>query len=258
MTLTTAYITELAKLAPSAIVELFELHLSTELHGSCQIYRFHAGVNERTISGHVVWAGTPYYAWPIEADGFSWEGSGVLPRPRLRIANGGGLISQAMLEVRAMTGGDLTGAKLIRLRTLRRFLDAVNFEGGNATADPTASAPAEIYFIDRLSGETTDVVEFELASAFDLAGVRVPKRQVLASTCQWRYRRWTGAVWDYTGVNCPYAGAAYFNEADGAVGSAAQDVCGKRLTSCEARFGAGNELPFGAFPGAGTSFGTAG
>ena len=31
----------------------------------------------------------------------------------------------------------------------------------------------------------------------------------------------------------------------------ADDVCGKRLSSCKARFGATNSLPFGGFPGLG-------
>jgi len=30
----------------------------------------------------------------------------------------------------------------------------------------------------------------------------------------------------------------------------AQDVCGKRVSSCEVRFGTNAELPFGGFPAA--------
>ena len=33
-----------------------------------------------------------------------------------------------------------------------------------------------------------------------------------------------------------------------------QDVCGKRLTSCRARFGQYAELPFGSFPSVGTFY----
>lgn len=49
------------------------------------------------------------------------------------------------------------------------------------TPDPTAEFPQEIYYIDRKSGETRDVVSWELAAVFDLAGVRVPKRQCTRS-----------------------------------------------------------------------------
>ena len=38
---------------------------------------------------------------------------------------------------------------------------------------------------------------------------------------------------------------------DQSVGSAAQDVCGKRLSSCKARFGQFAPLPYGSFPSIG-------
>jgi lambda family phage minor tail protein L len=87
-------------------------------------------------------------------------------------------------------------------------------------------------------------VEFELASAFDLAGVRAPKRQCISSICQWRYRS----------AECSYTGTNYFDANDSPVGSAGLDVCGKRITSCKARFGQTAELPFGSYPGVGTSY----
>ena len=45
------------------------------------------------------------------------------------------------------------------------------------TPDPTAEFPQEIYKIDRKSNENREVVTFELAAVFDLAGIRAPKRQ---------------------------------------------------------------------------------
>jgi lambda family phage minor tail protein L len=103
--------------------------------------------------------------------------------------------------------------------------------------------PREIYYVDRKSLETRDAVEFELATAFDLAGIRAPKRLCIAQ-CQWVYRS----------AECSYTGTNYFNEADAAVATAALDVCGKRVSSCKARFGATAELPFGGFPGVGEYF----
>lgn len=49
------------------------------------------------------------------------------------------------------------------------------------TPDPNAEFPREIYYIDRKAAETRDVVSWELAAVFDLAGVRVPKRQCTRS-----------------------------------------------------------------------------
>ena len=63
---------------------------------------------------------------------------------------------------------------------MARFLDAVNFPGNSnplGTPDPTAEFKRQIYTVDRKSAENREVVEFELAAVFDLAGVRVPKRQ---------------------------------------------------------------------------------
>jgi lambda family phage minor tail protein L len=93
------------------------------------------------------------------------------------------LISAILLTVNeTTTGNDLTGATVTRIRTLAKFLDAVNFaDGTNATADNTAEFPQEIYVVDRKATETREVVEFELAAPTDLAGVRIPGRQATRS-----------------------------------------------------------------------------
>ena len=59
-------------------------------------------------------------------------------------------------------------------------LDAVNFPGNTnpfGTPDPTAEFKRQVYTVDRKATETREVVEFELAGAIDMAGVRAPKRQ---------------------------------------------------------------------------------
>lgn len=380
---------ELQKVAPSAIIELFELRLVQDLHGSADIYRFHAGVNGKGDGGNIVWAGSTYSAYPVECEGFEYSGNGQLPRPRLRVANVLSTITTVLLAVNAITpGNDLIGAKVIRRRTLARYLDAANFparrnlftntnlfawtESGTAAADqvrwrqpnvvlapdgtqtatklavstdsdlqriyvstsgvtanspvtfsvyakageysrvslrasavatanaifdletgqwvvnsnataqfaedagngwwrigitytptttstvpwvqiadssnaltftgdgesglylwgaqlevnstptayqpvgatwsqnpygtpdPTAEFPQEIYFISRKIAETRDMVEFELAAAFDLQGVRAPKRQCIANVCQWAYRS----------VECGYTGRPVADEQD--------------------------------------------
>lgn len=198
---------ELLKSSPFAIIELYELHLVQDLHGSNETVRFHSGVNQTLPSGDVIWQGNPYQALPIEVEGFEYNGSGQLPRPKVRVANLFGSISALLLSVNEITNGnDLTGAKFIRIRTLSRFLDSINFAGGvNPYGTPSnEEMPREIYYIDRKATETKDLVEFELAAAFDLAGVRSPKRQCIANICQWEYR----------GPECGYTGANYFDEND--------------------------------------------
>ena len=78
------------------------------------------------------------------------------------------------------TGNDLAGAVVTRIRTMARFLDTANFSGSVnpfGTPDPTAEFKREVFVIDRKTTETRSVIEFELAAAIDMAGIRSPKRQ---------------------------------------------------------------------------------
>lgn len=178
---TTKVFDEIQKSNPSAIIELFTLQLSTSLHGASTIYRFHAGSN-LNANGQIVWAGNSYLRFPVKAEGFAFK-RGQLPRPKLAISNALGTMSAILLTVNQTTAGnDLTGSTVTRIRTMAKFLDAVNFSGNsNPTADPSAEFKREIYVVDRKSTETRDIVELELAQVWDLAGVRVPKRQCTRS-----------------------------------------------------------------------------
>ncbi len=226
---------ELAKINPSAIIELFELRLDSTLHGSSDVYRFHAGVNA-AVSGNIVFNSQTYTRIPIKADGFEYSNTGTLPRPTLSISNLDSTMTTLLLLVNATTAGnDLGGAEVRRIRTLKKYLD------GESTADPNARFPEERWFVDRKASESRDVVTFELASKFDLAGQKIPKRQVIANVCQWKYRS----------SECSYTGSNYFDVNGNSVSTLAEDVCGKRVASCKLRFGDTAELPFGSFPGAG-------
>ena len=180
---TAPIITDLQKVNPSAIIELFTLQTVTAIHGSSQTYRFHNGSNLNN-SGDIIWAGNQYLKMPIQAEGFAFQ-KGQLPRPTLTVSNALGTITAILLNVNQVTtGNDLTGATVTRIRTLARYLDAVNFPGGTnplGTPDPTAEFPQEIYKIDRKSTENREIVEFELAAPTDLAGIRVPGRQCTRS-----------------------------------------------------------------------------
>jgi len=170
-------------------------------------YYFHNGAASNDAA-ELVWGGQAYQRLPIEAEGFEYKGgkTGALPRPTMRVSNLFGTITAILNEVNeTTTGNDLTGAKLTRIRTLAKYIDYTNFgtegyletaddeelqteDGGTiqmeelhdpSSPDTTQQLPEEIYFVDRKSLETREMVEFELASAFDLAGVRIPKRQCL-------------------------------------------------------------------------------
>ena len=176
-------VSELQKVNPSAVIELFSLTLDNSLHGATTTYRFHAGTSLKD-NGEIIWAGNSYTRYPVEASGFKY-GKGQLPRPTLTFSNAVGTISAILLTVNAITtGNDLTGATVKRIRTKAKFLDAANFPSNvnpYGTPDNTAEYPQEIYLIDRKSAENRTVVQFELAAVFDMAGVRASKRQCTRS-----------------------------------------------------------------------------
>ena len=172
-------VSELQKVNPSAVIELFTLTLDNSLHGATTTYRFHAGTSLKD-NGEIIWNGQAYTRFPVQAEGFKY-GKGQLPRPTLTFSNAFGTLSAILLTVNAITrGNDLTGATVKRIRTKARFLDAANFPSNvnpYGTPDPTAEGKQEIFQIDRKSAENRTVVTFELAAVFDMAGVRAPKRQ---------------------------------------------------------------------------------
>ena len=249
--MTATPISELQSANPSAILELFEIQLNKTQHGVDTLYRFHAGTNE-VNNGNVIWDGNSYTRIPIEATGFEITGKGTLPRPTIRVSN---LLGTLTGIIQALPNG-LEGAKVTRIRTMARFLDAANFDGGTnpyGTPDSTQKLPDEIYFVDRLTGENRDIVEFELASSLDLQGVVAPKRQTIQNVCQWKYRT-DGVIYvdadyvenqityiiddyNYDKVDCPYKGGLFFKADDTPTLVSSEDQCGKRLSSCKKRFG---------------------
>ena len=141
---TAPIITDLQKINPSAIIELFTLTTVASLHGSAQTYRFHNGTSLNN-NGDIVWAGNTYIKMPIQAEGFAYQ-KGQLPRPTLTVSNALGTITAILLNVNAVTtGNDLTGATVTRIRTLARYLDAVNFPvtTTSSTTTETIADPAD-------------------------------------------------------------------------------------------------------------------
>lgn len=222
---------DVQKLVPGDLVEFFTLD-ATALGGP--VHHFHAGANG--LMSAVVFGGVTYAMWPVEATGFEMTSKGTLPTPNMKVANITGMIGSLCKSM-----DDLVGAKVVRRRTFAKYLDAINFPSGtNPSADPSARFPDEIWFVHRKVDETKIFVEFELSSSMDVQGVMLPRRQVIANCCPWKYR----------GAECGYTGTNYFDLND-APTDAGGDQCSKRLSACKLRFGTYAELPYGGFPGAG-------
>ena len=230
---------------PGEIVTLFRLD-ATSIGG--QVYYFCQGAYD---AKGVTFGGVYYTPVDVEFSDFETNGNGSLPTPKMRIANGNGVI-QGMVN----TYGDMLGCDVARVRTFRRFLD------GEPDADPTAYFGPDRFRVERKADENPIFIEWELSASIDQEGRKLPGRVILRDTCMWRYRRWEPEVRDALGrvvtparqvyhkgtTACPYTGGKFFDRFNKPT-TIDKDVCNHQLDGCEARYGVGQPKPFGAFPG---------
>jgi lambda family phage minor tail protein L len=222
---------DVAGLDPVERVEMFEWDAQIITGKPADILRWHPGT---TVTDQpIVWQGKTYNPMPIEATGFERNGAGTLPRPTLRASNIGGMLGAYVRSI----GGAL-GARVTRRRTLGKYLDAVNFPKGNTYADPNTFFPDEIYYVARKAAENPIWLEMELAARWDVANIMLPRRQVVAATCQWVYRS----------AECSYAGPPVQDIYGKPTTDPTKDACRKTLNACQARFGANGVLRTSAFP----------
>jgi phage-related protein len=71
---------------------------------------------------------------------------------------------------------DLVGARVVRRKTLEKHL-------ANGYEFPKAS-----YVVDRIASRDNTTIQLELASPYDLAGIRLPSRNVIGKYCPWVYK----------------------------------------------------------------------
>jgi len=217
---------EIQKLSPSALIELFVLDVRP-LGGI--VHRFHPGKN--SLDGDIVWQGNVYKALPIKVDGFHQSSKGKLTRPKITVANTDGVISREIAPY-----NDLVMAIVTKKATMACFLDASNFpDGVNLEANQNEGLDDEIFFVNRKLSENRESVTFELASPLDAAGIKLPRGVVNRTTCSSVYRS----------SECGYTGGPVADFMDVLTSNPKKDMCGKRLESCALRF---KVLPFAGFP----------
>ena len=189
--------------------------------------------------GAVRFSGISYRALPARITGVRAGGRGG--QPVLEVA------AEDTALLLAIGTDDLRGAGVQRVRTLARYLD------GQPDADSDRHWQPERWIIDQMLERNAATIRWRLASPLTWDAAQLPPRQVLRKVCGFRYRRWNGSAWDYTGVDCPYRGVKKYNADNIEVNPAPEDECSRTLAGCRVRFGATAELPFGGFPGAGRS-----
>ena len=154
----------------SQLIELFELKLdSTTLY-------FHSGAQENLTSVQFRDDGgtlRTYTAIPLQAKGFKSDPSSTSARPTITFANVSDIFKSSITDYE-----NLLGATLTRRTTLEKYLNS----------NPAVEFPRQVYIFDRISALTKTAVSFECSTPFDLQGITIPKRQVLANGCPWIYQ----------------------------------------------------------------------
>lgn len=221
-------------LQQDAIVELFEIDVTKYGSG---ILRF----SPSSVAGvDIVFNGQTYVSAPVEAEGFEVASGGTLPRPTMRVAVG----DTAFLSI-LIGSDDLIGCPVTRTRTYRKYLDDGDMP------NPTATFPIDYYLVNKKAEQTRHTLTLELTPRMDQEGRMVPALQVLRDTCTHRFRQWTGAAWDYSGVTCPYTGPTLFDISGSVTTDEYQAQCGRKVDDCSRHFGSNAVLPFRGFPGVG-------
>lgn len=189
---------ELFRLNPSTLVTLFEidvtdLMLDKQITQGDGVFRFHNNV--KLFQNSIIWGpeDNEYYAAPIRVEGFEINGRGTQPTPKLSLSvEDENVAILSILKQRILQLGDLSGAKVTRIRTFAKFLNKENWGGqvlpDGYAEDKYAELPRDIYYIDRKSNENKNSVEYDLASILDIEGVKLPGRIILAERCPFEYR----------------------------------------------------------------------
>jgi len=180
----------LLELEPTAIIELFLLYFNTVDNPNAFI-AFHGG---SVYNKGIVWQGIEYLPIPVETDGFEVNANGQLARPKMRISNKDYFATDLLLN-----NEDLQFAKVIRKRTFVKYLDDVNFDGGNpwGEADASAELSNDTFVVGQKTAENKVFIELELTSPLDLENFEVNNRLIMSRYCSWHYR---GNGCNYQGI----------------------------------------------------------
>jgi lambda family phage minor tail protein L len=180
----------LLDLEPTAIVEFFLLYFDT-VDKEDSFIAFHGG---SIFQKGITWQGITYLPIPVETEGFETNANGELSRPKIRVANKDYFVTDLLIN-----NNDLQFAKLIRKRTFVKYLDDINFDGGNpwGQADASAEISKDTFVISQKTAENKTFVEFELTSPLDLENFEINNRLIMSKYCSWYYR---GNGCNYKGI----------------------------------------------------------
>lgn len=235
---------DIQQLEPGSLIQLVEIDGTS--FGLDKILRFHAynisSLGWKSFAADnlpsIIWQGNEYDPHPYEVKGLELSSTGAQPTPSLSVGNVGNYVTALCLEYQ-----DMVKAKVKIHTTLLKYLDAANWQQGNPDANPREER-VQLFYVNAKTAETRIQVDFELCSPFDVQGLQLPSRQI-TPLCTWCMR---GLY--RSGTGCDYNGTNYFAKDGTPTNDPSKDQCGGRRRDCEDRFGKGNPLSFGGFPGA--------
>lgn len=225
------------KLSVDGLITLFELD-ATNLGAG--ILRFH-GHNHANNDGNIIFRGQSFAPQALTVTGLEMRSDGKASTPTLTLANNIGGV-QGAVSAYCLQFSDFAHAKLTVITTLAKYLDGINFDGGNPQASDECKE--QIWFVEQKTSENAQQVTFELSNPIDLEGLKIPVREI-NNYC---YLAVQGL---YRSEACGYTGTAMFDEHDKPTDNPILDKCGGRMKSCVCRFGRNKPLPFGGCPASG-------
>ena len=180
--------------------------------------------NSKTVAYANIPAGKPeelvtYRPFHMSISGFEINGSNKLPQPKVTFSNMDASFTDLNKDF-----DDFVGFRLIRTRTYARFLAEID-----GITVPTVNAEAhfqpDIWMFNRKMEENNQFCIYELASIFDVEGIRYPRRRMYSNYCPFVFK----------GPDCLNTNSNF-------------SKCGKTLAQCKERFGDDADLRFGGFP----------
>ena len=122
-----------------------------------------------------------YTALPLGAEGFEVQSDGPSQRPTITFANVLSTFGDALQlqDGTVLTNKDLLGKRLYRRRTLYKYC----YGQSGDSPDRSIEYPIQMYFVDRIATETPELIVFELASGYDLAGIMTTRRVITGNSC---------------------------------------------------------------------------
>ncbi len=222
-------VTEVASV--ESLIKAFRaVNFTYNANATSKIFRFHN--NLKLVNRNITFNGKIFAALPIEVSGFEISSNGTLPVPKLTmvsISDGDEFFSNFKMFIRYLNG--LVGAKVTRIRTFLKYIDAENFYSNWNTSsnclsqtgltlvneqlvpphdfcpDPNAIFPKDVFYVDRKSLESKGIIELELASLIDVQGILLPARVVMEKKCPWQYRG-EGCCYEYNANRTTIHGSA--------------------------------------------------